>query len=252
MAPPRLDQFPSELIDAIASFLDEEDLLTIRFVCHALRSGSESLFGRTYFTSRTTSLDLDDLHSLSEVSRHPKFSGHTKELGIDIELLARSSSPCPLDIFERLIGSAEHKIFRDPHNKPLQDYRNELRKISESQKFADRVGLQTAVLTLILRNLPALTDIQMYRGVNASFHKKVAKGWYHSGMHKLAANVPLALSKMFDYTSGVDKVLTAISVSMKPLISLAIDSFDPGSSAVPDHLPTALNYSLNSVKFLDL
>lgn len=71
-------------------------------------------------------------------------------------------------------------------------------------------------------------------------------------MHKLVADDSFAKFKMFDDGFGVDKVLTAISISMKSLISLAIDSFDPGSSAVSKHLPTALSYSLNSVRFLEL
>lgn len=251
----RLNQLPSELIDSIASFLSEEDLLTIRFVSHALRSESESVFRRTFFTSRTTSLDMEDLNALLEVSRHPRFSGDIKTLTIDVRLLIKPSlSPCPLDFYEpRIIRPGHKQNLKDPHNQPLQEYRNALCQISKAQEAAGRVGLQTAVLTSILRNLPALSSIRVGKYRNSPCFKRVEKGWISAGMRDLVGNIRSFRYTMFSGGLGTEKVLVAMSASMEPLTSLVISTgFNPGSSTIPKHLPTALSYCLNSVSTLNL
>ncbi|KAF2124175.1 hypothetical protein P153DRAFT_350970 [Dothidotthia symphoricarpi CBS 119687] len=72
--PCRILDLPSELVEEICSHLDDQALLEVRYVCHALKNLSTFMFGTCFFQCLTAILHPRSLTNLLEIASHPTLS----------------------------------------------------------------------------------------------------------------------------------------------------------------------------------
>ncbi|OJD36236.1 uncharacterized protein BKCO1_1200060 [Diplodia corticola] len=226
----RLDSLPFELLDSIASFVDDKDILNLRRSCHTLRAASDFHFRRAFLTSRTTSLDVHDLRALSELSRHPIYSRDVKEIKVDVQL----NPPNPADNYRPLFPP----YAKAPYTLLSADRRT--------------TCYTTAILTSVLGNLPALESIRI--------------GYFRSPYSELKLRQvvarhpnPLAVHSTFtmftvDYDEmllRVDEVISAMIASAKQLKGFSVDhgTLDkPALRRIPEQRFQSLGLCMQSVR----
>lgn len=75
---------PSELVEAVASFLDLTDMCAFRLTCKTFREETSSMFWRTALHSMQTDISLDSLGKLQAISTNPQLRHCIEHLKIKV------------------------------------------------------------------------------------------------------------------------------------------------------------------------
>lgn len=221
-------RLPHEMVDHIAEFLSENDLLNMRLVCKEVEGATFACFRRTCFTSRTISLQLHSLETLLSISMHPrKLGSRLESLHFNLRLL-REDGNSPLDLIDKRLDTFTIHSLYDPKNRLIQEYRKKLQDLARAQAAATLDGRDASLLTLALKYLGALKCIHIGHYLDARA-RQIDRGWYTSGVADLPSqsggwNVPTA--EMFhpeSYESdGIRKILSAVVMSTSSLQTFSI------------------------------
>ncbi|KAH6985286.1 hypothetical protein EDB80DRAFT_733881 [Ilyonectria destructans] len=76
--------FPSEILNSVATFLPLEDLSSLRQTCETAGAKTFYAFARDYFWTKRIFLELRNLEILGNISRHPKLGPSVRTLEICI------------------------------------------------------------------------------------------------------------------------------------------------------------------------
>ena len=88
--PFRLLDLPVDIVGGIFDYLEDEELIRIRYVCRALNANSANAFGRRFFRHLIVILHPTSLTILFEICHHPVLSKYVRQITVSGERVGHS------------------------------------------------------------------------------------------------------------------------------------------------------------------
>jgi hypothetical protein len=131
--PFRLLDLPVDIVGGIFGYLEDEELIRIRYVCRALNANSANAFGRRFFRHLIVILHPTSLTILFEICHHPVLSKYVRQITVSGERVGQSIHK----------NAKEERIQKD------------------LQVSVQRSGMDSSILKQVFRKLENLEIVQI-------------------------------------------------------------------------------------------
>ncbi|CAN9434095.1 unnamed protein product [Alternaria alternata] len=131
--PFRLLDLPVDIVGGIFDYLEDEELIRIRYVCRALNANSSSAFGRRFFRHLIVILHPTSLTILFEICHHPVLSKYVRQITVSDERVG-------------------HSIHKNAKEERIQ---------KDLQVSVQRSGMDSSILKQVFRKLENLEIVQI-------------------------------------------------------------------------------------------